>query len=233
MKNFKVSKLILVVALTGFASSIAHAQNFKKLHIGFFAGYGKDYYTRKLRGSGSIPEATNHFESKRSMEFGVYGEKFVFRRMSVLPKISYVSQNVPANTLCNCSHLDYLQKETHHMPSLGLGLRRYLAHGSAVNAFLGAGLLADYFLGYTEKRNDNTRFHWSSQGYNRINPSVSGELGLQWKRIGLLAEYKSNLANTFSKGYKLSTGGGVRRSIFRHGFSIKMSFLLTPIPPEN
>ena len=64
-------------------------------------------------------------------------------------------------------------------------------------------IATDVFLGYAEKRNDNTSFHWNAQGYNRINPGVSGELGLQWKRISLLAEYKSNLADTFSKGYKL------------------------------
>ena len=98
---------------------------------------------------------------------------------------------------------------------------------------LGGNIATDVFLGYAEKRNDNTSFHWNAQGYNRINPGVSGELGLQWKRISLLAEYKSNLADTFSKGYKLSTGGEVRRSIFRQGLSIKMSFLLTPLPREN
>jgi len=226
MKNLFATSLPIILALS-FASNQAISQNFKKLQIGVFVGYGKDYYKRKLKGAGGIPGATSHFASKNSIELGIYGEKFVARRISALVRTYYSSENVPTNTLCNCSHLDYLQKERHHIASLGLGLRGYLFARSPVRAFLGIGLHTEYFLGYTEKRNDNTSFHWNAQGYNRINPGVSGELGLQWKRISLLGEYESNLANTFSKGYHLTTGTEVRRSIFRHGYSIKLSFLLT------
>lgn len=226
MKNLIATIFLNTMALL-LTSNHAISQNSKKLQIGIFAGYGKDYYTRKLKGTGTIPGATSHFESKSSIEMGVYGEKLVASRISVSASAYYSTQNVPTNTLCNCSHLDYLQKEKHHMTSLGLGLRGYLLHLSPVKAFLGIGLHTDYFLGYSEKRNDNTRFHWNAQEYNRLNPGISGELGLQWKRIGIAGEYKSNLANTFAKGYKLSTGSEVRRSILRHGYSIKMSLLLT------
>lgn len=226
MKNFTASKMAILLTLI-FPINQAISQNSQKLQIGIFAGYGKDNYNRKLNGAGTIPNATSRFESKNSIESGIYAEKFVGRRISAVARTYYSSQNVPTNTLCNCSHLDYLQKERHHIVSLALGLRGYLLHQSPVRAFLGIGLQTDYFLGYSEKRNDSTRFHWNAQGYNKVNPGVSGELGLQWKRIGILGEYRSNLANTFAKGYKLSTGGEVRRSIFRHGYSIKMSFLLT------
>lgn len=204
-----------------------NAQNRKKVEIGIFAGYGKDDYNRKLKGAGSIPSKTNHFESKSSMELGVYGEKFVTRRISALGKVYYSTQNVPVNTLCECNHLDYLQKERHHIASLGLGLRGYLLQQSPVKAFLGLGLQADYFLGYTEKRNDNTSFQWGAQGYNRVNPGASAEFGLQWKRIGLSGEYKSNIGGTFARRYRLSTGSEIKRSIFAHGYAIKMSFLLS------
>lgn len=205
----------------------ANSQAPKKVQIGIFAGYGKDDYNRKLKGTGSIPNATSHFESKRSIELGAYGEKLVTHRLSAVGKVYYNSQNVPGNTLCNCNHLDYLQRERHHIASFQLGLHGNFLHQSPVKVFAGIGLQADYFLGYSERRNDNTRFHWNAQEYNRLNPVASGEFGLRWKRIGLQGEYKSNLTNTFSKGYRLSTGGEVTRSIFRHGYNIKMSFLLT------
>lgn len=224
MKNPETSLSVLLALLL--TSYHAVSQISDKLQIGIFAGYGKDYYTRKLHGAGSILDAKSQFESKNSMELGVYGEKFVTRRTSVLVRTYYNTQKVPTNTLCNCNHLDYLQKERHHVASLGLGFRSYLLYRFPFKAFLGTSFQMDYFFGYTEKRNDNTSFHWNAQGYNRINPGVTGEIGLQWKRIGLFGEYKSNLANTFAKEYRLSTGGEVRRSIFRHGYSIKLSFLI-------
>ncbi|WP_353719313.1 hypothetical protein [Dyadobacter sp. 676] len=226
MKNPLVTSLLIILILL-FQSNPVISQDFSKLQIGIFAGYGKDYYNRKLNGAGGIPDAKSHFASKHSIEVGAYGEKFVAHRISVLVRTYYSNQNVPTNTLCNCNHLDYLQKERHHIVSLGLSLRGYLSGRSLVKLVAGLGLQTEYFLGYSEKRNDSTRFHGNAQEYNRFNPRVSGEMGLQWKRIGLFGEYKGDLGNTFSKRYRLSTGGEVRRSIFRHGYSIKLSFLLT------
>lgn len=117
------------------------------------------------------------------------------------------------------------------MLSAGATVRGYVLSRSVVKLHLGAGVLTDYFLGYTEKRNADTDFHWGAQGYNRFNPGFSGELGLQWKRIGLSGEYQSNIGQSFAKGYRLSTGNKVRRSIHRQGFSFKVSLLLTK--PNN
>ncbi|GGM94436.1 hypothetical protein GCM10010967_29610 [Dyadobacter beijingensis] len=227
MKKGTTCKLALVLALLSLIINDVVGQNRKPFHIGIHAGYGTDYYQRKVKGPGGSSGAPGNFNSRYSVELGVYGEKFVKNRLSVVPKIRYSIQNVPTNTLCNCSHLDYLQKELHHTAWLALGLRAYLSQRSAVKAFAGMGVLTYYFVGYGEKRNDNSSFHWNAQGYNRINPGISGEIGLQWKRIGLSAEYHRNMGNTFAKGYKLSTGDEVRRSIFRQGYTISMSFLIT------
>lgn len=232
MRNITACKLALILEMLLFIPNPSIAQNTQKLRIGFFLGYGKDHYSRKLKGLAKAPGFVERFDSKNSVQLGAYGEKQLRAWLFAVPRAYFSSQNVPTNTLCNCSHLDYLQKERHYIVSLGLGLRGYIPSKSATKAFLGIGLSTDYFLGYTEKRNDKASFHLNAQGYNRFNPIASAELGLQWKRIGLSAEYGRNLGSTFSKGYQLSSGDRVKRSIFRQEFLLKVSFMITAPPPN-
>ena len=204
-------------------------QTSKKWQFGISAGIGVDQYQRKYKRLQPGPGALNSFSSSPSTEFTFFGEKPISDKFSILPKAYYSRQNVPVNTLCHCGYTAnvILQKEVHHMMSAGIGIRSSIVKNTESRVYAGAIIHTDYFLGYTERRNDRTRTHWQSFGYNRIVPGIGGEIGIQWKRLHLSGEYKSNLIDSFAKKYEIANEPDMKRSIVRQGFNVKMSFVLS------
>lgn len=70
MKNVTAFKLALILEMLLSIPNQSIAQNTQKLHIGFFLGYWKGHYRRKLEGLAQAPGFVESLNSKTSIQLG-------------------------------------------------------------------------------------------------------------------------------------------------------------------
>ncbi len=208
-------------------AQISFGQN-QTLEFGVSASASKESYHNTYYGPPVGAGGIFDFKSLKSWGMGGFGEKHLSDRFSLIAKIGYSTQQVPVNTLCNCSYTAsvWLQQERHHQASAGFDLRAYIISKSAVKLFVQAGIEGNYFLGYMEKRDDKKYFYWNANKFKRLIPGYSAGLGLQWKRIGIMGEYHGNIGKAFYRKQQINGDNIKRQSIFRQGYSMKATFLI-------
>lgn len=215
---------LFFVALSWVSTSLATGQTAPKWLYGLSASFGKDAYNRKIYVAERIPGAIYDFKSDYSYGIGFWGERTITKSLSLMPKLNFTSQKLPNQTLCNCgSTSQFYQYERHYWGSAGIGLRGYLNSASKLKLFVEGGLSGDWFIGYTEAMNHEKNMKWNADGYQRFVPSANLGVGVQYKRVGIIAEYYSNIARTFSK----ESDGAPKVSILRNGYSVKATFQIS------
>ncbi|WP_342089210.1 hypothetical protein [Dyadobacter sp. OTU695] len=222
-----MKKIILFIVAFGFLStSLVIGQTIPKWNYGISASFGRDLYDRKINTAERIPGAVYDFKSDYSYGVGFWGERSITKSLSLIPRLNFTSQKLPNQTLCNCgSTSQFYQYERHYWGSAGIGLRGYLNSASRLKLFLEGGLSGDWFIGYTEAMNHEKDMKWNADGYRRFAPSGNLGIGLQYKRVGIIAEYNSNIARTFSRDDNVSP----KVSILKSSYSIKMAFQISKL----
>ncbi|MCF0057121.1 hypothetical protein [Dyadobacter sp. CY356] len=222
-----ITRLIPVCFVILSVLQISYGQN-RKWEFGVSVSSAKESYHNRYYGPPVGSGAVYNFKSLESWGVGVFGEKHISDKFSLVTKIGYSTQQVPVNTLCQCSYTAnvWLQEERHHQTSAGLDFRAYIISKSAVKVFGQAGLEGDYFLGYMEKRDNKKHFYRNARTFNRFVPGYTASLGLQWKRVGLMGEYHGNIGRAFYRNQLIDGENIKRESIYRQGYSIKASFVI-------
>jgi hypothetical protein len=77
--------------------------------------------------------------------------------------------------------------------------------------------------------------YWNAQGYHQFAPSASLGVGLQFLRVGVVAEYQSNIARTFHKDGNGQSGifEMPKISILRTAFLSKQYFKSVGLAQPN
>ena len=228
MEKF-TSRFTFICLLILSISDLSLGQNKLNWDFGISASASKENYHRTYYGPPLGPGSIQNFKSIKSWGIAAFGERHLSNKFSLIPKIGYSTQQVPVSSLCDyCSYTGavWLQEERHHRAFAGLDFRTYLISKYAIKAFAQAGLEGDYFLGYMEKRNNEKTFYWNAHTFKRLVPGYSASLGLQWKRLGLMAEYHGNIGKVFYRKQLIDGSNIKRESIYRHGYSVKATFVI-------
>ena len=214
----RFTQLYKVLLLTTFVSPVIFGQDKKSWDFGVSARVGRDFYKIEYKDS----YTSNKFSSDNSIAVGIFTEK----RFKPISLIGYVEYGRANNTrdLCECSRTAsvWIRDVKYHNVFGGLRARRYIFDRAKINPFIEIGMQADWFLGFSQKlNNDKSRYHSGAYDYDRFVPSGIGAIGVKFSSFTLSAEYQRNL----TKGFAVDeTRNYLKPYIIRQGYSIKLSY---------
>ncbi|MCE6988289.1 hypothetical protein [Dyadobacter sp. CY323] len=202
-------------------STLAVAQRASRWEIGIQGEYGRDWYhktyAREIFYEGSITD----FSSSRSWGTGIYFEKPLNPKFSMIGQLGYAVKKVHPeifHTYNNTASQHYLS-EVHHRGAVDAGLRWYLNPGSKVRFFAEGKLGANVFISAVQQEQRFGRIVRSDVfGFERVAPVASGSLGLKWSRLTVSAEYRQDLIT--SKRYDGRTGIDGKGVFGKVGFAL-------------
>lgn len=229
MKNL-LFRFFGIVTLFFLWSTPNRAQTMKKWEFGLSSQYGKDFYTRSYFPNQSVRSVPGNirFRSNFSFGIGLLTERR-FSGISWINQINYIASDVSPNTICDCSYSGsvWLQAEKHHMATIGTGARWYIID-KPVKPFLEIGIQENWFIGYTDRRDDKKVFYADAAGYGRFFPSALGAVGVRFGKVSILGQCHTDIGNSFKRNDGLASNGvdyAVKSALVRQSFSFKATYL--------
>ncbi|KQS33163.1 outer membrane beta-barrel protein [Dyadobacter sp. Leaf189] len=186
---------ILAMALVSLSFS-AKAQKVAGWEIGIQAEYGRDWYHKSYAADVNYGEEDLDFSSDRSSGGGIYFEKSLNPRWSVMGQVGYAQKKVhpqlfhyPSQTTAH-----YYTRELHHRVAADAGLRLYLNPESQFKFFVDGKIGGNAFISIVQREaRDGDRVIKDVFGFQRVAPVSSASVGFKWSRLTVSAEYRDDL----------------------------------------
>lgn len=216
--NLHYTILLKIVLLTSISTTDLLGQDTKTWDFGLLGRYGKDYYKITY----NAPYDSYKFSSDNSFGIGLFAEK-KFAPISLIANFEYGRAN-NTQDLCECSRTaDVWITDTRYHNIFGsMRARKYITDQWKIQPFVEIGIQADWFLGFSEKRNGTkSKYHPGAYAYDRFVPSGIGAIGIKYRSFALSAEYQRNLTKDFSSDKASAMGN---HYIIRQGYSIKLAY---------
>lgn len=196
--------IILLVGSIVFTLPAFAQQQAPHWEFGIQGEFGRDWYHKEDAPLGSYEGSTIDFSSSRSWGAGIYFERSLNPRLSVLGQVGYAQKKVHPQLFheYNQTAAQYYLSEVHHRGAVDAGLRWYLIPKAKFNIFVDGKVGANVFISATQQERTFGRIvHSDVFGFQRIAPVASASLGIKFSRLTISAEYRDDL--TVSK----RTGG--------------------------
>jgi hypothetical protein len=211
------------------------SQGSEKLRIELAASFGQEFFKIKAEDfvTGKVREETK--SSTMALGGGIWLEKFVSRRFSLMPQIDYhfikVNDNVNEG---NISAIPGPIRETYHSLALGLSGRYYLPFADGFRLSVDAGVKADKMLYFRFQHAHIISTRAMPDYYGFANPGLTAGFGTNKGRWALSVHYQCYFTRSESKLINPETGVQMAiRTISRQNTLIRLTYSIWQAKTEQ
>lgn len=222
------NRIALAICFCLSISGAAVAQAQEKLKVGLAMNMGRDFFEIKTEDFLAANIRKESISSAFSAGGGIWLEKFLYRRFSLIPKIEYhlikVNNNVVEGSV---AAIPGPIKESHHSVVLGMHVRYYIPLTDDLRIFTDAGIELDKMVHFRFQHRHLVSTNTMPDYFGFANPGLSGSVGFNKGRWALSVQYHRYLAKSESQIIHSETGAQMmKRAVSRQNTLVRLSYTL-------